>query len=305
VPRRVVCWRRWALPSLATSRLCYALAFSNRCIVLRSLINGEASDRLTCTDRGLHYGDGVFETLAVRHGRPEFWQRHMERLRAGCARLGFTAPALDLLALDAERLCVGVDLGVLKIMVTRGVGGRGYRPPVPVSPQRLLMLFDYPIYSVEASTLGVDVRVCRTRMGCNPALAGMKHLNRLEQVLARAEWEDDGVAEGLMLDAHDNVVEGIMSNVFFVRDGVLSTPDLSQCGVAGVMRGVVLELAAHMGIPVHIDRFSLPQVWAADEVFLTNSLLDIWPVRRIGEHQFVPGPITQQMALHLREVARI
>lgn len=282
----------------------------------RCLINGAPGDAVAVTDRGLHYGDGLFETLAVRDGHCEFWDRHMQRLHAGCERLRIPAPDSAQLADEARQLVHDSARCVLKIIVTRGSGGRGYRVPDTAQPTRILLRGDWPDHPHAHAEQGVRVRLCTQRLGTNPALAGLKHLNRLEQVLARMEWDDSsiargiarGIAEGLLRDHAGHVIEGTYTNVFMVRHGRLVTPILDVCGVAGVMRGMVLELATAAGIDCMERAVSLDELYAAEELFLTNSLIGIWPISELDrslehgrEHwQSAPGPVTRalQAALH-------
>lgn len=258
------------------------------------LINGMATDKVDALDRGLHYGDGLFETLAIRAGQPLLWQRHMQRLSAGCGRLGIPLPDNGLLENEAAQVCAGVAQGVLKIIFTRGAGGRGYRPPAEPRPTRMVALYPWPDYS--PATQGVMLRVCATRLARNPALAGMKHLNRLEQVLARNEWNDAGIAEGIMLDSEGRVISGTMSNLFLVKAGGLMTPDVTQCGVAGVMRGLILDIAARLDIPARVREITLNDVLEADEVFVCNSLIGLWPARQLAERHYPCGPLGVRLA---------
>jgi 4-amino-4-deoxychorismate lyase len=260
-----------------------------------TLVNGEPAEVIPVTDRGLLYGDGVFETIAIRDGRPGHWPRHMHRLHAGCARLGMQPFASALLAAEAESIIDETDHGVLKLIVTRGSGGRGYRVPESADCTRIMQLHPWPDYPAACSQQGVRARLCETRLGRNPSLAGIKHLNRLEQVLARQEWDDADIREGLLLDTAGNLVEGTMSNVFIVSGGVLMTPDLSQCGVAGIMRTLVLELAEQRGLDPQIVRIGQEALVQADEVFLTNSLIGIWPVIALGETTWRRGGVTMQL----------
>ncbi len=261
------------------------------------LLNGERSDSLSLQDRGLLYGDGLFETIAVRNQRFEFWQRHIQRLLDGCQCLGIPSPAPELLLAEARALLDGRADVVLKIMITRGQGGRGYRAPTESNskPSRILAVYDLPDYPAEYQVNGIVARYCETRLGTSPTLAGIKHLNRLEQVLARSEWQDEAVFEGLMLAAHGRVTEGTMSNLFFVKEGVLCSPDLSNSGVLGIMREVVLEIANNQKIPVEIAHFSKADLSAADEVFISNSLIGAWPVRQLEQQQFSIGAVTQKI----------
>lgn len=265
-----------------------------------TLINGEPADCIPVTDRGLQYGDGLFETIAVRRGRPQLWAGHMHRLAAGCARLGIPPPHAGRLADDVQRVACDQDRAVVKVIVTRGSGARGYRPPTGGGAMCVVQGLPWPDFPDTAARAGVAVRWCQTRLSQQPRLAGLKHLNRLEQVLARAEWGDD-CQEGLMCDPDGNVIEGTMSNVFLVRDSTLITPDLSQSGVAGVMRAAVLELADAEGLSCNVQPVTASMVQECAELFLTNSLIGIWPVVRLGSQTFpAPGPVTQtlQSGLH-------
>lgn len=246
------------------------------------LINGEFSTDVSVSDRGLQYGHGLFETIAVNQGKFEYWDQHMARLVEGCARLSIKSPDLSLLQKEASTLIATLEnKAVLKIIYTCGAGGRGYKIPDQPQPTRILRLSDWPAYPEENAQTGVIVRLCETRLGTNASLAGIKHLNRLEQVLARSEWDDAAIADGLMLDQQGIVKEATMSNVFFVKDGTLCTPDITQCGVAGVMRKVVLDIAEKLSIRTYIDDFTPADIFQADEVFLTNSLIGIWPIKEI------------------------
>ncbi len=261
------------------------------------LLNGVKADTLSLQDRGLQYGDGLFETIAVRNHQLEFWQRHMQRLLDGCQRLRISVPDPELLLAEARQLLDGRGDAVLKIIVTRGQDGRGYRATTDSGskPSRILAVNDLPDYPADNQANGVVVRYCDTRLGTNPALAGIKHLNRLEQVMARSEWQDEFIFEGLMLAAHGRVTEGTMSNLFFVKAGILHTPDLSHSGVAGIVRDVVLKLARKQQIPVLIGHYNKADFTAADEVFISNSLIGVWPVWRLEQQRFSVGSVTKKL----------
>ncbi len=251
------------------------------------MVNGEMQTTLSVADRGLQYGDGLFETIALRGGVLEFWGDHMARLQQGAERLSIPQPDPDQLRAEAEQLIKmeEYDPGVLKIVLTRGVGGRGYLAPQPATPTRILSLTPFP-YSEErqqaARKQGVRLHICNTRLGDNPTLAGIKHLNRLEQVLARNEWSDSTIAEGVVMNQQGQMVEGTMSNLFFVRDGEIITPDLSHCGVDGVIRRQLLQQFEQRGIEVAVRAVPLQELVVVDEAFCCNSLIGIWPIRQIG-----------------------
>ncbi|HEY0722282.1 MAG TPA: aminodeoxychorismate lyase [Gammaproteobacteria bacterium] len=259
------------------------------------LINGQPGERIAVTDRALHYGDGLFETIAVINGSPRFWERHISRLHRGCERLGIPLPDRTLLREEVGQIACNEAACVVKIIVSRGSGGRGYRPPAVVEPTRLVMRYPFPDYPLSRATEGIELRVCDTPLGCNPRLAGIKHLNRLEQVLARSEWDDERVVEGIMLDSEGHLVDGTMSNLFLVIDGVLCTPELSRCGVEGVVRATLIDLAQQQGIPLRIAPIKVVMLARAEEVFVSNALIGIWPVNRCGELRFTVGPVTGRL----------
>lgn len=270
-------------------------------------VDGRRTDRLPATDRGLHYGDGLFETMAVVDGQIRHLRLHLARLREGLRRLRI--PAGVARGLDTQLLAHarGQPRAVLKLIVTRGDGQRGYAPPVDAQPRTLLQRTDWPDWPRSHASRGVAVRVCGTRLGTRPGLGGIKHLNRLEQVLARGEWRSRRWQEGLMLDCSARVVCGTMSNVFAVREGVVLTPDVSDRGVAGVMRAVIRREAPRAGLPVEVvDSITLDEIAAADECFVSNALVGVWPVRRIGALQLAaPGPVTRRLQAWLTEGGHI
>ncbi len=241
-------------------------------------VNGLATSLVEVADRGFQYGDGLFETFLVHRGIPIFWQAHLERLRRGCMRLGLPFPEPELLRREAEMACAAKAQGALKLQLTRGRGGRGYALPVQVEPTRVFSLHPLPGRLKEIQQQGVRIRLCRTRLGINPALAGIKHCNRLEQVLARREWDDASIYEGLMCDGEGYLVEATMTNVFWRRAQALLTPRLDRCGVAGIVRAWVIERAAEWGIGVQEVRVGPEALAEAEEVFLTNSVIGVVPV---------------------------
>lgn len=266
---------------------------------LAVLVNGEMQDRLSSLDRGLLYGDGVFETLAVSGGQPRFWRRHMRRLQEGCQRLDIRPPDTDRLRAEALRLIPGTEACAFKLIITRGRGGRGYAVPAATQPTRILQLWPLPAQAATGADSGMAVRFCRQRLGTNPALAGIKHLNRLEQVLARREWGDPAIHEGLLRDLSGNVIEGTMSNLFVFDGTTLLTPDLTRCGVAGIMRSVVIELAGQLGVETAIGELQPGDLAAADELFLTNSLIGIRPVVRLEQTAYRAGPFVRELQAQL------
>ena len=238
------------------------------------LVNGQPGEQVPVTDRGLAYGDGLFETLAVRGGQPQHWERHMARMAEGCVRLALPMPDPAVWRAEAQTVLSSGHCGALKLILTRGAGPRGYRPPPYSSPTRIVMGLDA---AVAPAAEGLKVRTCRTRLSRNPLLAGVKHLNRLEQVLARGEWQDE-FQEGIMLDTEGYVVEGTMSNLFLVREHALHTPLLDQCGVAGITRARVMDAARRLGIHVQEGHYLADDLSASQGLFLTGTLLGVRPV---------------------------
>lgn len=273
------------------------------------LVNGREADQISVLDRGFQYGDGLFETIHIVAGKPQYWQQHMERLSDGCLRLQLPVPEFSILQHEAEILCGEIDEAVLKIIITRGKGGRGYAMDESVESTRVLAMYPAPQYPEGCWSEGVVVRVCETRLGLNPALAGIKHLNRLEQVLACAEWDSTDphsadIHEGLMLDINNNVIEGTKSNLFCVKNGELYTPDLSLCGVKGIIREQVIKIAKQAGLAVHEKQMELSDLNQAEEIFLCNSLVGLWPVRLLEDRPFKPGPIRHKLAECLRKIEK-
>lgn len=227
-------------------------------------------------------------------GQPILLDRHLTRLAEGCSRLAIAA---DIERVRSELLAYAAAMGegVLKLILTRGDGLRGYAPDPAAQGRRILQGNPPAAYPAVHGEQGVRLFPCVTRLSNQPLLAGLKHLNRLEQVLARAEWCDSEHAEGLMLDQAGRVIEGVFSNLFLVRDGVLITPDLKRCGVAGVMRAEILFQAESLAIPIQITDISLEQLQWADEVFMCNSVYGVWPVRAYAALSWPVGPLTRKL----------
>lgn len=259
---------------------------------MRVLFNGREGGGVDPMDRGLHYGDGLFETMAVQGGRVRFLDWHLERLAEGAARLAISLP--EPATLRAEIAAVSAaDRGIVKLIVTRGIGGRGYRPPARPEPARLVFGLPWPALPPAAWTGGVRVGWCGLRLGRNPRLAGIKHLNRLEQVLARAEWDDAAMAEALMMDDQDHAICGTRTNLFAKIAGRWTTPRLDQCGVAGIMRRAFRTWAADRGDPVIERALPAAELAGAAVLFLTNAVIGAWPVAELAGRAL---PIDAQVA---------
>jgi 4-amino-4-deoxychorismate lyase len=250
-------------------------------------VNGQPAGTLPVLDRGLQYGDGLFETIAIRKGRARLLDHHFDRLRGGCARLGIPAPATALLLAEIAAASAAATATV-KLIVTRGEGPRGYRPPARAQPTCIVI---GETATQPPATVALSLRLCTTRLGRNPALAGLKHLCRLEQVLARAEWDDTTIDEGLMLDDQGRLVCGTQSNLFLVLDGLLLTPRVDQCGVAGVMRRAVLDWSRAAGLDAREATLWPSDLERASEVFMTNALAGAQPADSIDGRSLPRGAI--------------
>jgi 4-amino-4-deoxychorismate lyase len=261
---------------------------------MRVLIDGVPGQGLDPLDRGLQYGDGLFETVAWRGGAPRLAEFHLERLASGCDRLGLPRPGERALLAEMSE-AAGAAEATVKVIVTRGSGPRGYRPPSVPSPRRIVAGFGSPALPPGPW----HARLCRMRLGRNTALAGLKHLNRLEQVLARAEWDDPGIHEGLMLDDLGRVVCGTQSNLFMAAGGRLVTPRVDECGVAGVMRRAVLAWARACGLDTAEGHLTIDDLRGADEVFLTSALIGARPLASIEGSPLAGGVLHEEFTAWL------
>ena len=264
------------------------------------LVNGKQGDSISIRDRGLLYGDGVFRTFLAKNGKAGLWPLHFQKLQHDCAALGINCPELALLSAQLNDLLAQHPDGVFKLIVTRGQGvygqrARGYAPPARTESTIIWDISPLPSYPAEWATQGIKARLCRLRLSQQPRLAGIKHLNRLENVLAAAELDDEKFAEGLLMDAANNVIEGTRSNLFLVSQGKLVTPDLSRCGVAGVQRERVMAWASQHGMPLQARDVSLDEVLHADELFVVNSIIGLWPVRELEQRRWTDFPVAAQV----------
>lgn len=274
----------------------------------RIFIGNTQVDSLPANDRGLAYGDGLFETMLVHRGDVPWWDAHWSRLEDGAARLQISLPDAPVILGQASELFnqqsfdqqqiaqqpIDQDRGVLKLIVTRGGSGRGYRRAASTEPNWVVSRHRLP---AKPCGSGLMLRWCDTRLAIQPALAGIKHCNRLEQVVARAEWHDDGIDDGLMCDSEGFVVSATSANLFVLREGGWMTPMVDRCGIAGVCRAwCMTDLAAVE------TRLTIAQVESADAIFLCNAVRGILPVAQLVRRAWSPHP--QVAALQAR-LARV
>jgi 4-amino-4-deoxychorismate lyase len=265
------------------------------------LVNGVEVDHIPVNDRGFQYGDGLFETIEVIKSQPVFLDQHLLRLSTGCSRLNIPSPDINQLTDEIYRVCKHSKQAVLKIIITRGSGGRGYRQPEAIHPTRVISLHPFPEYPATHAKQGIIARFCDTRLGLNPTLAGIKHLNRLEQIMARSEWNDPSIQEGIMLDANNHVIEGTMTNLFYMKDSIIYTASLTLSGVAGIVRGVIKGLIAEHNITLIEHDYGKEALLTADEAFVCNSIIGLWPIRQIENVNFAASEVTSQLQTWLAQ----
>lgn len=255
------------------------------------LVNGAPGNTINAADRGLAYGDGVFRTLRMQAGHPVCWERQYAKLQRDCSALNISCPPAPVLSGELQQLGKTQTEGIAKIIVTRGVSARGYAPSAKSEATRILSVTPYTAYPSAYAKEGVRINVCRLRLGHQPLLAGIKHLNRLENVLAASEWQDQDMPEGLLSDTLGNVICGTRSNLFMLHGGILYTPDLARCGVAGVQRERVMDWSRQHGVTCKVADFGMEDLLQADEIFLVNSVFGLWPVRELASYRRTEHPM--------------
>jgi 4-amino-4-deoxychorismate lyase len=259
------------------------------------LINGSFDQSISPFDRGFAYGDGIFRTLIVKAGQPIHWALHYQKLVEDCVVIGIVCPGADLLISDIALLCSVEEMAIAKIIITRGEGERGYATPSIITPTRVVIKSSLPSYADTFYVEGVALHLCETRLSAQPKLAGIKHLNRLENVIARSEWQDETLFDGLLLDSQDQVIECTMSNIFARFGDELLTPDLSHSGVAGITRQRILHLAKSLNLMTKVHTLPLTHLLKADEVLICNSLYGAFQVTRILDKTWKPQPLANQI----------
>lgn len=258
-------------------------------------VNGVLSETVALGDRSFQYGDGCFTTVLTRNGRAQLWDLHIERMESCLAALSIPSPDWRQVEAWLELAMLSDTEAGIKLHISRGVGGRGYSPSQVTQPNVTISHFSFPIHYAHWRTEGIALGICHKRMGLNPLLAGHKHNNRLEQVLLKQEMDLAGYSDGLCLDIHGHIVETTMANLFWIKGGTLYTPSLSNAGVAGVARKVILGHSARLGMKVVTGEFELDHLDNAEEVFISNALLEIAPVTQISKHSYPIGQQTRRL----------
>jgi len=265
-------------------------------------INGVPCQHLSVMNRGLHYGDGLFETIACIDGKLQFWDEHIARMRSGAKRLAIDASMIALFEAEVTTLIKqhSVKDCVVKLILTRGQGNRGYRSPSLQKPTRITLLSDLPQYPEEYLSHGIKACLCRHPVSKNSGLAGIKHLNRLDNVLARNEWHDE-YQEGIMLDDEGHVIEGTMSNIFSIKNNQLYTPSLNYSGVDGIIRGQILSISKELGLETQVVEINKDELISMDEIFVCNSIIGVWPIKSIQDKSYKIGVTTLRLSKLLQQ----
>lgn len=264
-----------------------------------SLINGEFKNSISVYDRGLAYGDGFFETMLwdsfknkkIINVGVEFWLRHLRRIKDGCRLMQINIPSDHEINRQRNKILQASlkekKSGLLKMIITRGIGGRGYKFEKNMTPTIIFLSLPKPKIEKEYLKSGVAVKICETRLSKNTNLFGFKHLNRLDSVLARSEWEDEKIFEGVFVDSKKNILEGTMTNIFFVNKKTLITPPIVDSGINGVMRQVIIDNAKFFFDKLIVEKTNLSNIENFDQMFLTNSVLKVIPVSRFEKKKFI------------------
>jgi len=269
--------------------------------MITTIVNGTFTDQISVTDRALNYGDGVFETIAVHDKALHYWNEHYQRLQKGCDILGFSAPTESELLADIKKLTLFAGSSVIKIIVSRGQGGRGYLAAGVTQATTVITQHTWPEYVNRYQSQGIKSRICQHRLIINPALVGIKHLNRLDQVLARNEWHNDDIQEGFMLDCDENITEGTCTNIFFKTNNEWITPADSNCAVAGVMRAAVINKASQTGLEIKQQNIKLSELAAVTECFVCNSIWGVVPVLSCDSYHFEISDELRQLQTELEQ----
>lgn len=264
-----------------------------------SLVNGKPDASIDVQDRGFAYGDGAFRTFRMRGGVACDWARHFCKLERDSSALALSCPSKNTWQRDLTVIAKQASDCVVKLMVTRGTGPRGYQMPPPGAPTRVALAFESPPDLPGDQRDALRARICHLRLARQPRLAGIKHLNRLENVLARAEWNDPDIGEGLLFDSLEQLVGGTASNVFLIRGGRLFTPDLAGAGVAGVQRARIIEAAAKLNVELRVGCITREELVSAEAVFVCNSVVGIRGIAQLDEQLFPPHPLVRALRAEL------
>ena len=248
---------------------------------MQTIITASETSRISTRDRGLNYGDGFFTTATITNGQVEHWAYHKARLIECAQRLGF--PDIEFKALEQQisEQTISHTQAVLKVVVTRGEGGRGYAPPIQCNLNIIVSVLAYPQHYQSLRDTGVSLAISPIKLAIQPHLAGLKTLNRLEQVLVKNALQTQQSDDALVLDYNHNVIETSAANIFAIKNNKIFSPRLDECGIKGVFLQSLCDK-----LTIEFKRVSIDDLTQADAVFVCNSLMKIVPVKAIAEHTF-------------------
>ncbi|WP_299494349.1 aminodeoxychorismate lyase [uncultured Shewanella sp.] len=266
-------------------------------------VNGVENGQVKPVDRGLAYGDGLFATMRVSHHEIQFLTGHFNRLSQGAKRLGFDWQASPTLKAHLHQQALTMEHGCIKLLLTRGSGGRGYAAPSQLDITEVVSTHPIPKHYPLWQQRGIALVSSDVTLGRQPRLAGIKHCNRLEQVLIKSVPIPLGFDDYLVLDEQDLVIESSMANLFFVdKEQAVYTPALSHSGVAGMMREQVINGILALGFSVHVKPIPISRLTDFSAAFVTNSLLGVVDVTRINDVMYTSDPLTQMLRTELNLV---
>lgn len=259
------------------------------------IVNGQQQQHITIADRGVQYGDGCFTTMAFRNGQIEFFDAHIERLKFSCKTLNIQFNKWTELTTCIFNSLQCVSACVVKVMITRGAGGRGYSPEGALEPNYIISQHPIPAHYAQWQNIGIKLTVSPIQLAKQPLLAGIKHLNRLEQVFIKQALLESDFDDAVVCDTQQNIIETSVANLFWYKDKHWFTADLSESGVQGVMRNQILTEMRQQGLECHIVNHDIRELFGAQELFVCNSLMTIVPVTCLV------NPLNQQHKSYLKE----
>lgn len=272
--------------------------------MLGAWVDGRVASSIAIDDRGLHYGDGLFETIAASGGRPRFLAAHLARLARGCAVLSIPMPDEAVLRTEVAQAAALAPHVIVKLMVTRGSAlARGYAIRGGETARRIILAH---AWEGGPDLLPAPARVARAtqRVAHQPRLQGIKHLNRLEQVLAQTEARRRGLDEVLLCTDDDHIVGGSMTNLFLVAGNRIVTPPALSCVVTGVMRGELLRAAAGLGLAVVEREIGTGDIASAEGAWITNARVGAWPVGELAGREVAVHAWTAPLQERIRQAGR-
>ncbi len=261
------------------------------------LIDGKKQSKASIFNRNTQFGDGLFETCLVENKKLLFWSNHFERMKLGCDRLKISMIDETLWLSDIKKAfsLMKIDNCIVKLVLSRGESLRGYSYKDNIRPIRITIVSELKKNNQDKR---FSLEFCNSGYNSNPKLAGIKHCNRLEQVIARAGIKVD---DGIMLDENENVVSVTQGNIFCIQGNRLITPNLDKCGIEGTRRAVILKIAVDLGFDINIKNLSVAELLRSDEVFISNSIQGVGPVNQIEDFVYSKHKITEIISETLKE----